>query len=96
MQTINVMPIEEVIARVSEICKECNVKHLYLFDSFAKGTNLPRSDIDFIVYGCEDMMNLSEKIDDIPTLRKIDLFDYDEVCSNYLREDMDKYGIQIF
>lgn len=41
-------------------------------------------------------MNLSEKIDDIPTLRKIDLFDYDEVCSNYLREDMDKYGIQIF
>lgn len=39
MQTINVMPIEEVIARVSEICKECNVKHLYLFGSFAKGTN---------------------------------------------------------
>ena len=37
-----------------------------------------------------------EEIDKIPTLRIIDIFNYDEVCSEYLREDMDKYGKQIF
>jgi len=30
------------------------------------------------------------------TLKKIDIFDYDEVCNQYLREDMDEYGRKIY
>ena len=37
-----------------------------------------------------------EEVQNIPTLRKIDIFNYDEVCSPELREDMDKYGKQIY
>ena len=40
--------------------------------------------------------NIEEEVEEIPTLRKIDIFNYDEVCSELLREDMDKYGKQIF
>ena len=85
-----------VLHAVSEICKKHGVKHLSLFGSFAKGTNQARSDIDFIVFGCKDYMALKEEIDEIPTLRKVDLFVYDEVCSEHLKEDMDQYGVPLY
>lgn len=90
------MPIDEIIQRVTDICKKHQVKHLSLFGSFAKGTATERSDIDFIVYGCDNIIQLLDEIDEIPTLRKIDIFDYDEVCSDYLRKDMDLYGKKIY
>ncbi len=96
MAKLNVMSAEEIIKRVTDIAHKYNVKRLDLFGSFALGKQTERSDIDFIVYGCEDINAFEEEIDQIPTLRKIDIFNYDEVCSEYLREDMDKYGKQIY
>ena len=90
------MSIEEIIERVTQIAKKYKVRRLDLFGSFARGDYSERSDIDFVVYGCENMIDFEEEIDEIPTLRKIDIFNYDEVCSKELREDMDKYGKQIF
>ncbi len=96
MDEINVMSTEEIIRRVTEIAKKYHTKRLDLFGSYAMGTQMERSDIDFVVHGCEDMQALLEEVEEIPTLRKIDIFNYDEACSDYLREDMDKYGKQIF
>ncbi len=96
MSELNVMSKEEIIERVTAIAHKYNVKRLDLFGSFARGTQNERSDIDFIIYGCENINAFEEEIENIPTLRKIDIFNYDEVCSKYLREDMDKYGKQIF
>lgn len=98
MQTDNCnnMTIEEIIDQVTQICKKHHVEHLSLFGSYAKGTQTPRSDIDFIVYGVDDIEELRIEIDDIMTLKKIDIFDYDEVCNQYLREDMDEYGRKIY
>lgn len=90
------MSAEEIIQRVTAIAHKYNVKRLDLFGSFANGTQNDRSDIDFIIHGCEDIDSFEEEVNNIPTLRKIDIFNYDEVCSEYLREDMDKYGKQIF
>lgn len=90
------MSIDEIIEQVTNICKKHNVEHLSLFGSFARGTQTRASDVDFIVYGVKDMLQLQDEIDEIMTLRKIDLFDYDEVCSEFLREDMDKYGRKIY
>jgi len=90
------MPISEIIDRVTAIARKYNVKRLDLFGSFAYGNASERSDIDFIIRGCEDFNSFIEEIDEIPTLRRIDIFNYDEVCSDLLREDMDKYGKQIF
>ena len=56
---------------------------------------MPASDIDFVVYGCQDMLRLEEAIEEIDTLRKIDLFDYDSISNQFLLEDIRKYGKQI-
>lgn len=90
------MPVNEIIKNVTDICKECGVKHLSLFGSYAKGTETKYSDIDFIVYGVPDMNVLQERMEEIPTLIKIDLFEYDLCENQFLKEDMDKYGRKIY
>ena len=93
---MNVMPVSEVIDKVAAICKSNGVKRLELFGSFATGTAAPTSDIDFVVYGCEDILRLEEALLEIETLRKIDIFDYDSIHNEFLLEDIKKYGKQIY
>lgn len=93
---VNVMPIPELIDKVAQICKKNGVKRLDLFGSFATGTAAPTSDIDFVVYGCRDIGKLEMDLEEIDTLRKIDIFDYDSIHNEYLLEDIKKYGKQIF
>ena len=93
---MNTMPIPELIYRVTEICKKNKVQRLDLFGSFATGTATPTSDIDFVVYGCQDILKLEEDLEEINTLRKIDIFDYDSIKNKFLLEDIQKYGKQIY
>ena len=93
---MNVMPIPELIKRVTEICRRNGVRRLDLFGSFATGTALPTSDIDFVVYGCKDLSKLELDLEEIDTLRKIDIFDFDSIRNEYLLEDIKKYGKQIY
>ena len=93
---MNVMPISELIEKVKEICNLNQVKRLDLIGSFATGTALPTSDIDFVVYGCNDILKLEKDLEMIDTLRKIDVFDYDTIKNEYLLEDIRKYGKQIY
>ena len=85
---MNVMPISEIIEKVTMICKKNNVKRLDLFGSFATGTATPTSDIDFVVYGCDNLMQLEDDLQQIETLRKIDIFDFDSIKNEYLLEDI--------
>ncbi len=93
---MNVMPIETIIEQVSKVCKKNGVERLDLFGSFATGTATPTSDIDFVVYGCKDILNLEEQISNIDTLRKIDIFEYESIKNEFLKEDIGKYGKQIY
>ena len=70
--------------------------HIYLIGSFATGTARKTSDIDFAVKGCKDILKLEEDLEEIETLRKIDIFDYDSIKNKYLLENIDKYGKQIY
>ena len=90
------MSVDEIIEQVTDICKKNQVEHLSLFGSYAKGTQTPYSDLDFIVYGTVDMERLQEQVDEIMTLKKIDLFEYDLCQNKYLKEDMDRYGRKIY
>ena len=54
------------------------------------------SDIDFVVYGCDNLMQLEDDLQQIETLRKIDIFDFDSIKNEYLLEDIKKYGKQIY
>ena len=93
---MNVMPVSELIDKVTEICKKNGITRLDLFGSFATGTATPTSDIDFVVYGCENLLQLEEELAGIDTLRKIDIFDYDSINNPFLLEDIKKYGKQIY
>lgn len=93
---MNTMPISELIEQVTEICKKNGVKRLDLFGSFTTGTSTPTSDIDFVVYGCNNLIKLETDLEQIETLRKIDIFDYDSIHNEFLREDIHKYGKQIY
>ena len=90
------MPFEKIIEEVEKVCKKNNVKHLYLFGSYAKGNNQPGSDIDIVVKGVDNIIKLKEDIDNINTLETIDIFNYDMCKSPFLREDIDKYGKIIY
>ena len=77
---MNVMPIPELIEKVSAICRRNHVtRH-----------------IDFVVYGCSDILKLEKDLESIDTLRKIDIFDFDSIHNEYLLEDIRKYGKQIY
>lgn len=91
-----IMPISEVVDKVSAICRANGVKRLDLFGSFATGTARATSDVDFVVYGCEDILRLEEELMEIDTLRKIDIFDYERIRNEFLLEDIRKYGKQIY
>ena len=93
---MNTMPISELIEQVTEICKKNGVKRLDLFGSFATGTSTPTSDIDFVVYDCDNITKLEEDLEQIDTLRKIDIFDYNSINNEFLLEDIRKYGKQIY
>ena len=93
---LQVMPIDELIERVASVCKRCGAELLDLFGSFATGTATARSDIDFVVYGDVDSELLNQMISQIDTLRKIDIFYYNEINDEYLLEDIENYGRKIF
>ncbi len=93
---MSTMPITEVIESVANICKKHGCKRLDLFGSFATGTAAPTSDIDFVVYDCDDITRLEEDLEQIDTLRKIDIFDYNSIHNEFLLEDIHKYGKQIY
>ena len=90
------MPFSEVIDKVAAICRSNGVRRLDLFGSFATGKAAPTSDIDFVVYGCEDILQLEQELQEIDTLRKIDIFDHDSIHNEFLLEDIRKYGKQIY
>lgn len=90
---MNVMPISELIEQVTEICKKNDVKRLDLFGSFSTGCTTPTSDIDFVMYGCKDVLRLGQQLAEIDTLRKIDIFEYESINNKFLLEDIKKYGI---
>lgn len=50
-------------------------------DHLQQNTALERSDIDFAVKGCKDILKLEDAVEKIETLRKIDVVDYDTVRS---------------
>ena len=56
----------------------------------------PTNDIDFVVYSCNNLMQLEDGLLQIETLRKIDIVDFDNIRNEYLLEDIKKYGKQIY
>ena len=90
------MQLQEILQEITAICKRNHVRELYLFGSHATNTATSTSDIDIFVKGVKDIGQLEEELDNILTLKKIDVFDYDNCRNEDLKEAMDRYGRKIY
>lgn len=89
------MKAENVIQEVAELCKNFNAKEVILYGSRAKGTAGERSDIDIAVAEAEDFDALAEKVEELPTLYRVDLLNMDTCRNQLLLEDIRQYGRKI-
>ncbi len=77
---------------------EC-IEKVVLFDSRAKGTHKVNSDIDLAVIGhlkflfCEDLI---AQLNELPTLIKFDVIDYNNLKNFQLKEHIDRVGCTIY
>ncbi|MDO4620904.1 MAG: nucleotidyltransferase domain-containing protein [Lachnospiraceae bacterium] len=78
------LSIEEITEYVKQITQRYHVAHLYLFGSYATGTAIATSDIDFIIKGGDSFPAMMEEIENIPTLKKIDIFQYENINNRRL------------
>lgn len=88
--------IKKLIDEVKNICINNGVSHLYLFGSYAKGTERTGSDVDVVVQGVKNYKKLANDIDNIKTLETINIFNYDKISNKFLIEDINKYGKIIY
>ena len=89
------MKPDEVIRQVADICREHHTKKVILYGSRAKGTARERSDIDIAVAGAEHFDALVEKVEELPTLYRVDLLNMDTCRNDLLLEDIKQYGREI-
>ena len=95
------MKVREVIEKIKQILKRDLPEgyRIYLFGSWARGNAEERSDIDIAILGDQELdwktfLKIKEKIEDIPTLRKIDVVDLRAVGRQF-REEVLRHGIEL-
>ena len=85
--------IQNVYRQIVEISKKYQVKKVVLFGSRARGTNMPKSDIDLAIYGCADFGGLS----DLWSLLKLDIINMDDkYVSSELVSEIEKDGVVLY
>ena len=86
--------IQNVYRQIVEISK----KYQVLFGSRARGTNMPKSDIDLAIYGCADFGGLSDSLnEDLWSLLKLDIINMDDkYVSSELVSEIEKDGVVLY
>ena len=81
-----------------KISKKYQVKKVVLFGSRARGTNMPKSDIDLAIYGCADFGGLSDSLnEDLWSLLKLDIINMDDkYVSSELVSEIEKDGVVLY
>ena len=87
------VPIENVYEQVAEFAREAGTQRVLLFGSRARGTNLPKSDIDLAVEGCKNFDALYDRLqNDLWSLLKVDVINLDGDVSDGLRAEIVRDG----
>lgn len=91
------VPIEDVYSQIADFAREAGAKRVTLFGSRARGTNLPKSDIDLAVEGCPDFDALYDRLqNDLWSLLKLDVVNLDACDSDELRREIDRDGVTLY
>ena len=87
------VPIEDVYRQIGRFAADAGAKRVVLFGSRARGDNLPTSDIDLAVEGCEHFDALSDSLqNDLWSLLKLDIINLDGPVSDELRSEIKRDG----
>ena len=87
------VPIERVYKQIAEFARDAGARRVLLFGSRARGTNLPKSDIDLAVEGCPNFTALEDRLqNELWSLLHIDVVDLDGPVSTELREEIARDG----
>lgn len=90
--------ISGVYEQIIEMARKYHVRKLVLFGSRARGTNLPKSDIDLAVYGCSQFAELKDDLDEnLWSLLKLDIINMDEnYVSQTLVSEIERDGVILY
>ena len=85
--------IERVYEQIAELGEKYGARRVLLFGSRARGTNLPKSDIDLAVEGCPNFGVLADALqEDLWSLLRIDVVNLDDAISSDLRAEIARDG----
>ena len=91
---------EKILKEIRNICaKYKNIEKVMLFGSRAIDKERYNSDIDLAIVGEFDFLfceRLKEEFENIPTLLKFDVVDYNNITNQELINDINKYGKVIY
>lgn len=91
---------EKILKEIRNICaKYKNIEKVMLFGSRAIDKERYNSDIDLAIVGEFDFLfceRLKEEFENIPTLLKFDVVDYNNITNQELINDVNKYGKVIY
>lgn len=90
--------LQSVYQQIVEISKKYQVKKVVLSGSRARGTNMPKSDIDLAIYVCADFGGLSDSLnEDLWSLLKLDIINMDDkYVSAELVSEIEKDGVVLY
>lgn len=87
------VPIEQVYDQIVTFAREAGARRVVLFGSRARGTNLPKSDIDIAIEGCSDFAALEERLQaELWSLLRLDVINLDAPISEDLRHEIARDG----
>ena len=87
------VPIEKVYEQIAEFARDAGARRVVLFGSRARGTNLPKSDIDLAIEGCPDFDALEDRFqEELWSLLRLDIVNLDDTISEDLRQEIARDG----
>ena len=85
--------IEQTYEQIRARAAKAGAARVILFGSRARGTNLPKSDIDLAVEGCPDFPAFKDALEnDLPTLLNVDVVNLDTTSSTELKREVARDG----
>ena len=89
--------LDNVYKQIGVFARECDADKVVLFGSRVRGDNLPKSDNDIAVAGCQDFGRFSYLIEErLDTLLDVDVVNLDESLSQQLLDEIVRDGVILY
>ena len=94
-----VLTIEDITRKCAKVLEQYDVNYCYLFGSYAKGKEMPESDVDLLISANVRGLKFYELVEAIRVAlrKKVDVLDINQLKDNIkLTEEILKDGVKIY